>query len=90
MTYPLVPPLADLKIEDHDSWPEPEQPELEPELLKISDEDIFYDWTNEPVEIVNIDPRLWAASRRELHIGGRTFQHVGVDHVGRWLYRADK
>ena len=40
--------------------------------------------------VLNLSADSYDARRRELHIDGRSYQHVSEDVAGQWIYRYDK
>jgi hypothetical protein len=77
-------PTEDLdtsRVEAHDKFDAP---------ALLSDEGVPFDYVGDaPEHIVNLSDDPIEGRRRELHVGGKTYSHVG-EYLGKsWLYRHD-
>jgi hypothetical protein len=87
------PPAIDASTEDLDTsrvkaFDKFDAPAGTPALL--SDEGVPFDYLGDaPEHIVNLSDDPIEGRRRELHVGGKTYSHVG-EYLGKsWLYRHD-
>jgi hypothetical protein len=69
------------RVEAHDKFDAP---------ALLSDEGVPFDYLGDaPEHIVNLSDDPIEGRRRELHVGGKTYSHVG-EYLGKsWLYRHD-